>query len=223
MSVLASLRDTESGTRPLDPPPVTMQQRELQTWVYKPLRAGPWTIAILIFTLIVFLGVTFSCTLAFFSTQRSLPVPWATLVAFANTLLALLGLLGTLRWWHNARPRLPKLPIHENGFCAGVSDVDLRGTLGDSAADTPAKIGFIVTWISYQIVRVADLIFGYRMPPHLIFNRPFGGSCVDQESGYEVTAAATRTRLRKHTLAPAGERGRTGRSSGGTTMETAFH
>ncbi|KAK2013618.1 hypothetical protein LZ32DRAFT_657948 [Colletotrichum eremochloae] len=161
-----------SGTRSLDPSLVNIRQRELQTLVYKPLQADPWTIASLIFILLVFIGVTFSCTLAFFSTQRSLPIAWATLVAFSATILALLSLLGTLRWWHYARPLLPKFPVNQNEYCSNAHDVDLRDALENNAADTPAKIRFIITWISYQIVRVADMIFGHGMPPHLISYPP---------------------------------------------------
>ncbi|EFQ32855.1 uncharacterized protein GLRG_07999 [Colletotrichum graminicola M1.001] len=216
----------ESGTRSLTPPPVTTRQRDMQAWVYKPLRANPWTITIFISILLVFICVPFGCTLAFLSTQRSLPFAWATLVAFSATVLALLSLLGTLRWWHQARPHLPKLPINQNGCCSDVSDFALRGALGSNAADTPAKNRFIITCISYQIVRVADMIFGHRVPPHLIACAPFDELAVDQQNGSNVYAVRVfRTAMiprRSHPLAPTQERGRTGMSNVGTTMLTMF-
>ncbi|KAK1580010.1 uncharacterized protein LY79DRAFT_592446 [Colletotrichum navitas] len=218
-----------SGTRSLAPPLVTMRQRDIHAWVYKPLRTTRWTITAFIFILLVFIGVPFGCTLAFLSTQRSLPVAWAILVAFSATLLALLSLLWTLRWWHQTRPLLPKFPINQNGCCSDVPDSDLPGALESNAADTPAKNRFFTTWISYQIVRVADMVFGHGVPPHLISCTPFDELAVDQQSGSNVYAGTSLGEFttamiphRPHTLAPTQERGRTGTSNVDTTMLTTF-
>ncbi|KAK2000810.1 hypothetical protein LX36DRAFT_698666 [Colletotrichum falcatum] len=184
----------ESGNRPPDPSLVTMHQQELQTWVYKPLRDDAWTATILIFVLLAFLGVTFTCTLAFLSAQQSLPIAWAVLAALGAAVLALLSLLGTLRWWHHARPHLPQPPVNQNGSCSDVSDVNLREALKTNAADTPAKIRFVVTWTSYQIVRVADMIFGRRVPPHPIPYTPLGEPGAGQRSGCDANVGTSRPR-----------------------------
>ncbi|GJC86176.1 hypothetical protein ColLi_09014 [Colletotrichum liriopes] len=184
----------ESTSRPLEPSVVLTQRRGQHISVYNSPRINVRAAITFIFILFIIMGATFSCTILVFSTRRGLTVPWATLMAFGTTLLALLGLLGILRWWHYARPRLPRLPINCYGCRLDVSDVDLRDFPENSAINTATTVGFTAAWISDQIARVADMIFGHRMPSHLPGHRTLNERGIDQVVGYKANAETSSPR-----------------------------
>ncbi|CCF41759.1 hypothetical protein CH063_11941 [Colletotrichum higginsianum] len=145
------------------------EQRGHQVQLYNSLSTNLRAAVTFVFIVLTFLSVVFGCTILVFSTNHHLTISWATFIAFCATTLALLVLFGTLPWWHYARPHLPKMTINCYGCRTNVLGTDPQdlfgiGSSGSSPIDTSARTGLIIAWVSLQIVSVADMIFGHKMP-----------------------------------------------------------
>ncbi|WQF76688.1 hypothetical protein CDEST_01702 [Colletotrichum destructivum] len=145
------------------------EQRGHQVQLYNSLSTNLRAAVTFVFILLTFLSVVFGCTTLVFSTNHHLTIPWATFIAFGATMLALLVLFGALRWWHYARPRLPKMSINCYGCRTNILSTEPQDFLGigsgdGSPIDTSTRTGLVIAWVSLQIVSVADMIFGHKMP-----------------------------------------------------------
>ncbi|TQN69488.1 hypothetical protein CSHISOI_05996 [Colletotrichum shisoi] len=148
------------------------EQRGHQVQLCNSLSANLRAAVTFVLILLTFLSVVFGCTILVFSTNHHLTIPWATFIAFGAATLALLVLFNTLRWWHYARPRLPKMPINCYGCRTDVLSSEPQDFLGIGSGDgtpidTSTRTGLVVAWVSLQIVSVADVIFGHKMPTRL--------------------------------------------------------